>query len=227
MLADDVARRLRATSGDRVMIGFRDVSRPWREQRTAKGAIIPRVAATDTVPILAVPGALAIEFLAVFNSTTFDFLVRGHMPGAHVKSVWMLSQIVAPEPGLDPRIAAAVRRLSLTSWSVARLFGVEPHPWDPEERRRLDVWIDAMIAHAYGLTERQYEVVLDSFEVMAREQMGEHGRYLFKEECLAAFRDARVQPATRVGGLMDDVGASMEENRQRGAAQAPGRKAAG
>ena len=80
----------------------------------------------------------------MFNSTLFDFLVRGHMPGAHVALTWMLAQIPAPLPGLDSRVAANSERLSLTSRSVADLFDAEPHRWDPAERYGLDVETDAL-----------------------------------------------------------------------------------
>ncbi|HXF73687.1 MAG TPA: DNA methyltransferase, partial [Actinomycetota bacterium] len=187
MLAKHAEARLAETVGEKVMIGFRDVSRPWREQRSAKGAILPRVPATHTLPIVAVPIEHALEFTGLFNSTTFDFLVRGHMPGAHVALTWMLSQVAAPMPGLDPRIAQAAERLSLTSYSVARLFGKDPHPWDPRERYALDVLVDALVAHAYKLSRQQYEVVLDSFEVMAREQIRRFDSYRFKSDCLRAY----------------------------------------
>ncbi len=188
MLRSVAEERLRAKVGERIMIGFRDVSRPWTDQRSAKGAILPRVPATHKLPVLTLPHDVVFEFLGLFNSAVFDFMVRGHMPGASVALVWMLAQIPAPPPGLDPRIADHARKLSLTSHSVARLFGVEPYPWDPEERYRLDVELDALIAHAYGLTRDQYETVLDSFEVMARVQTRAHGRYKFKDDCLDAYR---------------------------------------
>ncbi|HWO71026.1 MAG TPA: DNA methyltransferase [Actinomycetota bacterium] len=187
MLAKHAEARLAETVGEKVMIGFRDVSGPWREQRSAKGAILPRVPATHKLPVLAVDRDRAFEFLGVFNSTTFDFLVRGHMPGASVGLVWMLSQVAAPPPGLDPRIPEAAEPLSLTSYSVARIFGKDPYPWNPEERYELDVLVDALVAHAYQLTREQYEVVLDSFEVMAREQTRRFGSYRFKSDCLRAY----------------------------------------
>lgn len=81
--------------------------------------------------------------------------------------------------------------LSLTSHSVARLFNREPHIWNPKERYALDVEIDALVAHAYGLTRAQYEVVLDSFEVLARIEIAKHGHYKFKEDCLAAYERER------------------------------------
>lgn len=175
--------------GEAPVIGMRDVARPWNDQRCARCCLLPRWPATDTLPIMSVVRDYTLAFIGVFNSTTFDFLVRGHMPGAHVRLVWMLSQIPAPLPGtLDKRVAEQAAKLSLTSHSVARLFNREPHPWNPEERYALDVEIDALVAHAYGLTRAQYEVVLDSFEVLARIEIGKHGRYKFKEDCLAAYR---------------------------------------
>ncbi len=188
MLRSIAETRLREKVGDQIMLGFRDVTRPWTDQRSAKCAILPRVPATHKLPILTLDRESAFEFLGVFNATVFDFLVRGHMPGGSVALVWMLAQIPAPPPGLDSRIAEHARRLSLTSHSVARLFGVEPHLWDPEERYSLDVELDALVAHAYGVTAAQYESVLDSFEVMARVQTSEHGSYKFKKDCLAAYR---------------------------------------
>ncbi len=181
-------KRLRDKVGDRIMLGFRNVGAPWRNQRSAKGTVLPRVPATHALSVLSLHPDTVFEFLGVFNATVFDFLVRGHMPGANLALTWMLAQVPAPPPGLDPRIAKHARSLSLTSHSVARLFGAEPYPWDPKERYSLDVELDALVAHAYGLTAAQYEVVLDSFEVMARMQMREHGRYKFKGDCLAAYR---------------------------------------
>jgi hypothetical protein len=180
-------RRIGQAIGQRVMLGFRDVGAPWRNQRSARAALIPRYPATDKLPIIGVSDRCKVfEFLAVFNSTTFDFLSRGHMPGTGLK-LWIVSQVAAPLPGLDPRIGEAARKLSLTAHSVSQLFNAESHPWDPQEREALDVEVDAMVAHAYGLTKAQYEIILDSFEVMAREQIRVYGHYKFREDCLHAY----------------------------------------
>ena len=183
--------RLKQTVGERAMIGFRNATRPWREQRSVRGALLPRVPATHGLPVLALDLERACEFLGVFNSTTFDFLVRGHIPGQNVALTWMLSQIAAPSPGLDARISFNAERLSFTSCSIADLFEREPYKWDAVERYRLDVETDALVALAYGLDRVQYEIVLDSFEVMARMQTAEHGTHKFKEDCLAVFDQLR------------------------------------
>ena len=107
-----------------------------------------------------------------------------------MRLAWMLAQIPAPSPGLDPIIANYAKCLSVTSYSVAQLFGQKPNVWNPGERYRLDVELDALIAHAYHITEAQYTTILDSFEVMAREQEKVYGRYKYKGDCLAAYRRA-------------------------------------
>lgn len=133
-------------------------------------------------------GKAPFELVAVFNSCCFDFLVRGKLPGANLAQTWFLSQVAAPLPGLDPRIAENARKLSLTSTALAREFGAEPHPWEPEERYALDVETDALVAHAYGVTEKEYAVIMDTFDVLARKEVAQHGRYRFKDDCLAAYR---------------------------------------
>ena len=56
----------------------------------------------------------------------------------------------------------------------------------------MDTELDAWIAHVYGLSEAEYTVVLDSFDVLARKEIKQHnGRYRFKEDCLAAYRRLR------------------------------------
>lgn len=187
ILEVDAEPRIRQVMDSRTIIGFRDVAAWYSDRRVAKGCVLPRYPAADTVPVLGVPPTSAMEFLAIFNSTPFDFLVCGHMPSNHVKTLWMLAQIPAPLPGLDPRISDHARKLSLTSYSVCAQFGVEPHPWNAEERYQLDTELDALVAHAYGLTRAEYEVVLDSFEVLARIERHEKGRYQFKDDCLAAY----------------------------------------
>ena len=193
-----VRARLNARVGDRMMLGFGNSGRPFREQRSAAGALIPQVPATHGLPILVIPISAALEFAGLFNSTAFDFLLRGRVPSQNVAQKWILDQIAVPAPGLDPRIACNAARLSLTSQSVAEMFDAVAHQWDAAERYRLDVETDALVAHAYGLDRESYAIVLDSFEVMARMQVNEHGYYKLKDDCLVAFDSAAaVGPSAR------------------------------
>jgi hypothetical protein len=182
-----VDKRFAETIGERITIGFRDVVHHWRTQRATMGAILPRYPATHTLPILAAPRERVCAFLAIFNSTVFDFLVRGHMPGAHVALTWMLSQIAVPLPDEVAGLAHKAERLSRTSRSVARLFDAEPETWDAAARYQLEIEIDAAVATAYGLDRSQYEVVFDALEVMGREEERKYGYHKFKTDCLAVF----------------------------------------
>lgn len=183
-----VKARLKSTIGERVAIAFRDVGAPWTNRRSARGCILPNRPTTDKLPVFGLDDEFVLQFNGLFNSTVFDFLVRGKMPAGGVRLVWMLSQIAIPSPGLDPRIEENARRLSFTSQTIAREFAADPHPWDPAERYELDVETDALVAHAYEATESEYGVILDTFDVLARKEMAEYGRYKFKEDCLAAYR---------------------------------------
>ena len=193
-----VRARLSARVGERVILGFGNSGRPFREQRSAAGALMPQVPATHGLPILVIPISAALEFAGLFNSTSFDFLLRGRVPSQNVAQKWILDQIAVPAPGLDPRIACNAARLSLTSQSVAEMFDAVAHQWDAAERYQLDVETDALVAHAYGLDRESYAIVLDSFEVMARMQVNEHGYYKLKDDCLVAFDSAAaVGPSSR------------------------------
>lgn len=184
-----VAReRLEATVGNRAMVTIRDVGRPWTDQRIVRATLVPRLPATDTIPVLAIPVELVREFSGVLNSTPFDFLARAHMPSGHLARTWVLSQIAVPRPGLDSRIAELSERLSVTSTRLAEEYGFTLHRWDPEQRERDLVELDALVAKTgYGLSRDEYELILDSFDVMRRAQEKEHGEYRFKRLCLEAY----------------------------------------
>ena len=190
-MREQAGARITQRIGDRLMIGIRDVSRPSTDSRTAKAALLPRWPASDSLPVIGV-GVKPLEFLALHNSTTFDFLVRGKMPGGHAARTWLLSQIACPAPSGDTTLEEMASDLSATSNVIAGVLDRDPQQWDPQERYRVDTELDARIAHIYGLSEAEYAVVLDSFDVLARKEIKQHkGRYLFKQDCLTAFRRLR------------------------------------
>ena len=188
-MREQAEARITQRIGDRLMIGIRDVSRPSTDSRTAKAALMPLWPATHALPVLGV-GVKPLEFLALHNSTTFDFLVRGKMPGGHAAITWLLSQVACPTPSGDTTLEKMASDLSATSNVIAGILDRDPQQWDPQERYRVDTELDARIAHIYGLSEAEYAVVLDSFDVLARKEIKQHkGRYRFKQDCLTAFQE--------------------------------------
>ena len=191
MLSEPAEARVSQRIGDRLMIGIRDVGSPLTNARSARAALLPRWPATHALPVIGI-GARPVEFLAFYNSTTFDFLVRGKMPGGHAAITWLLSQIACPAPTDDTTLEELASDLSATSNVIAGLLDRESQVWDPQQRHEMDTALDARIAHVYGLSEAEYTVVLDSFEVLARREIKQHdGRYRFKEDCLDAYRRLR------------------------------------
>ncbi len=187
MLDTTAEERLDETMGDRAIIGFRDVGAPWTNQRSIKAALLYRTPATDTLPFIGVARERVLLLLALINSTTFDFLARVHAPGTHLKS-WVLSQCAAPVcDDMDPACETLAARLSSSSSKLARAYGLELHPWDPDERRLMEAECDARVALSYGVHRDEYDRLFDHFEVMGRVEISSVGEYRTKRLCLEAY----------------------------------------
>lgn len=189
MMRDTARVRIKERAGDRLIFGIRNVGSPLTNARSAIAAILPQWPATHALPVIAA-GVRPLAFLAFYNSTTFDFLLRGKMPGGNAAMAWLLSQIACPNPD-DHELSileSMASDLSATSHSVAKVLDRQPHRWDADERHHADTELDARVAHIYGLTAAEYEVVLDSFDVLARKEIEKHDSYRFKDDCLAAYR---------------------------------------
>ena len=106
---------------------------------------------------------------AVFNSMTFDFIVRAKVQmdmTTIIKSV----QIPPPSP-FDGDIAVAAARLACSRKGAKRDFAafaesldISPELLSPAMRIDITAKLDAQVAHAYGLSKDEYRMVLDSFK---------------------------------------------------------------
>jgi hypothetical protein len=187
MEEDTASDRLSGTIGDRAMVAFRKIIRPWREQRSLRAALLFPSPATDAVPILALPLRHALSVVALLNSIVLDFLARVHVPGPNLNP-WVISQCAAPPPEtLDPVCAELAERLSVTSHKLADVYGFTLHPWVAKERPDLEAECDARVARSYGLTRDQYDRLFDHFEVMARVERARYGEERTRRLCLEAF----------------------------------------
>lgn len=128
-----------------------------------------------------------MAFLGIFNSMTFDFLVRTHMSGGSMKA-WIPSQCAAPAPSTVPTdLSALATRLSLTSTSVAHAMALPATEWDEASRERSDAQADALAARTYGLTLAEYELVLNHFKLLEKIETREVGEYRSKRLRLEEF----------------------------------------
>ncbi len=91
MEAHVAADRIQHVAGDRWLVAYRDVGRPYSDRRIMRACLFPRLPATHKLPVISVDANEAFGLLAVLNSMTFDFLARVHMPGGSLMP-WILAQ---------------------------------------------------------------------------------------------------------------------------------------
>lgn len=185
----EIARdRINAVCGEgQVMLAMRDIGAVWTNKRSLRVAVMDRLPATHTLPVLITNAATALPVAALLNSMTMDWLARIHMPGGHL-TPWVLSQCASPSPGeVSAEVADSACELTATSARIAELMGRETSQWDPRERELLDARSDALIAKAYGLTLAEYEVVLRHFKLLEKIETRELGEYRSRRLRLEAF----------------------------------------
>lgn len=190
MKANVAEKRIHAVAGDRLLLAMRDIGRPWTDRRLMRVALIGRSPALHTLPVLSVEPKNALAAAALLNSMTFDFLVRLHIPGGHV-APWVVSQCAAPGPSAlrTAEVLALAAELSVTSQSLATATERTLHAWDNNRRILIDARLDALVARAYQLNRKQYELVLDHFSVLRRAEEANYHEYRSKRLRLEAFDD--------------------------------------
>ncbi|MEJ8278194.1 hypothetical protein [Pseudonocardia spirodelae] len=108
-----------------------------------------------------------------------------------------------PEQTLERCVLPYVRELAYTSWRLrpyALDMGDEgpPFRWNLERRALLRADLDAAFLHVYGLDRTEAEHVLDSFFVVRKYEVRDHGEFRTKRLVLDAYD--RMAAATARGG---------------------------
>ena len=186
-------------------IGFRDIARAT-DTRTMIAAVIPTVAAGNTLPLVLPESgvnegytAFAPLLLANFNALAFDYIVRQKAQSTHIN--WYIVEqlpLIRPEQFAQvlgkTKIADFVRgevlRLSYTAHDLApfaRDLGYEgaPFKWDEDDRRHRLARLDALFFNLYGINRDDAAYILDTFSIVREQDEKAHGRYLTKELILA------------------------------------------
>lgn len=149
-------------------IVFRDVVRAT-DRRTMRSCLAPpNVFAIHDAPQLVWPRGDERDqmyVLAVFNSLPFDWLLRRRVE-THV-TFGILNSLPVPEgPVEKERLGELAGRLSCTDEryaEFARRVGVDVGPLSDEERLEIEAEIDGLVAHAYGLTREDLDVIFADF----------------------------------------------------------------
>lgn len=62
-----------------------------------------------------------------------------------------------------------------------------PFRWDEERRLHLRCQLDALYFHLYGLGREDADYVLETFPILKREDVAQHGRYRTRDLVLAYY----------------------------------------
>ena len=197
---------------DSWVISFKDITASTN-MRTMIAAVIPRVGAGHTLPLLPLVeteldrASLACFVTANLNATVFDYVARQKVPTTHF-SWYALEQlpVVPPERyeavRFGPKTAAqivreAVLELTYTAHDMAAFAHdmgnvdaasevLPPFRWDEDRRLELRAKLDALYFHLYGVTDRDdIRYVYSTFPIVERQETQAHGSYRSRELCLA------------------------------------------
>ena len=162
------------------MTVFRDVS-GTTNMRTMIACVIPphRFYASSLYGIILVNNKRVVlndsynqktaRIAAILNSTTLDFVVRAK---AQMHMAPMIKTLpVPPSSQFDLEIATMSARLTCGGKNTqkefatfAESFDIKPKELSPAEKIDITAHLDALVAHAYGLSKDEYQMVLDSFK---------------------------------------------------------------
>jgi hypothetical protein len=199
------------------VLSFKDVTSATNE-RTMIAAIIPRTAVVYSIRAAFALGHKPYEvacLLANWNSFTFDFFAKQKISGNH-----FTDYIVRQLPTLQPKTYASdcpwvsekmvlaswfcpqVLELTYVSWDLEPFakdcsYDGPPFFWDEERRFLLRCELDAAYFHLYGIGRDDVAYIMDTFTIVKRKDIKQHGDYRTKLMILDIYD--RMQQAMDTG----------------------------
>ena len=194
------------------VVSFKDITASTN-MRTMIAAVVPRVGAGHTLPVLPIVEteshqvSAACFVTANLNAMIFDYAARQKVPTTHF-TWYVLEQLpVVPSERYEqvhfgPKTAEeivreAVLELTYTAHDMAPFAHdmgyldeagdvLPPFPWDADRRLRLRAKLDALYFHLYGVTNRDdIRYIYSTFPIVQREEEKAWGRYRSLDLCLA------------------------------------------
>jgi len=150
-------------------IAFNDVSQRSNPRSVVASLIPKQTLLLNSAPYLVLAAGRNEEraaLVGIMNSLAFDWQARRFME-IHM-NYFILEGLRLPSLNEKSysRLAAAAARLSCVDGrfaAFAQSVGVEHGPLDPEERERLLVEVDALVARAWELTADDLDVIFADF----------------------------------------------------------------
>ncbi|MEU7027709.1 DNA methyltransferase [Streptomyces sp. NPDC046275] len=192
----------------RWFVGWRDVTSSTNE-RTMIAAVLPRVAAGDTLPILWCADSHLVA--GVLNSHVFDYVTRQKVAGLHLRFGYV-KQLPVPSRQmlLNHRqfIEGRVLELTYSAYDMqpfARDLGDTgaPFVWDEARRAVIRAELDALFFHLYGIDRDDVDYILDTFPIVKRKDEAKYGTYRTKDLILAEYDRMAAAGVSLTNPLVD------------------------
>lgn len=181
----EIDRKLGGRWDKASFLAWRDICRPT-DARTVIATRVPRLAYGNKLP-LALTERRPAGLQAVWSSYAFDFVARQKMGGSTL-NFYILMQLPMPTPAQIDALPVALRT-GVREWigeRVDRLNG-RPNGRNDDDRTWWRAELDALAAHLFGLSRDEFDYVLDTFPIVARQDVAAHGEFRTKRLILQAF----------------------------------------
>lgn len=156
-------------------LAFRDISNPTNMRTVIAAIIPPQKFHTNSMCSIVLTRNGRLEtgndynrhtayLCGALNSMPFDYITRSKI---QMHTAPILKTIPIPGVLHYNEVAELAARLSVGTdefEGFAESLRVENVPPSPPERIRATARLDALVAHAYGLTADEYQIILDSFK---------------------------------------------------------------
>ena len=178
-------------------VGIRVICRST-DERTSISSIIPLTGNGNSIGTVIIDDInLAVSFVSMFNSFAFDFVSRLKVGGinynfwiAYQQPVILLKKII--KSGYFDKIKENVLKLTyyhelLKPFALDLGYEGEPFEYNDNLRFNLICEIDAIYGKLYGLTEEEFDYILETFPIVKQKDIAKFGRYKTKETILEFF----------------------------------------
>ncbi len=186
-------------------LAFRDTTNVISNFRTAIGCVVGPAAFNYKCPNIVVDDAnprTSALFLALFNSTPFDYLLRLKFYGANLTKSLLMQSFVLPKRILEPfedELVAAVCSLTNASKSVEEFVKAAgcrdiSYARGPN-RHKLRARIDALVFHLFGLSVSEATYIFETFRIWGEKQSEEELSFIARDlalELLASLQKTRM-----------------------------------
>lgn len=186
-------------------LGWRDIT-GTENQRTVVASLIPMTGVGHTNPILlsnCLPSRIACLY-ASLCSFVLDYSARQKIGGTHLTYSY-LKQLPVLRPETYANVSPWQRNIDIVDWILLRVleltytaWDIEPFArdvgyvgapfiWNAERRFLLRAELDAAFFLLYGLSRDDTEYVMDTFPVVRKNDVKDHGEYRTKRQILEIY----------------------------------------